>query len=89
MKSGVPQGSLLGPLLFNIYMNDLTYCISNTSVRFYADKTTVYGSDVSPMVLEYSLNSDLHLFSAWFNNNYLKVNTQKIQAMPVSWKRML
>ena len=27
------------------------------------------------MVLEYSLNSDLHLFSAWFNNNYLKVNT--------------
>ena len=39
--------------------------ISNTSVRLHADDTTVYGSDVSPVVLEYSLNSDLHLLSAW------------------------
>ena len=35
------------------------------------------------MVLEYSLNSDVHLLTAWFNNNYLKVNTQKTQAMSV------
>ena len=35
------------------------------------------------MALEYSLNSDLYLLSAWFNNNYLKVNTAKTQAMLV------
>ena len=51
LKTGVPQGSLLGPLLFNMYVNDLNnYFITNTSLRLYADDTTQYASDVSPMV---------------------------------------
>ena len=56
--TGVPQGSLLGPLLymFNIYMNDLNYFIEGTSLRLYADDTTAYALDTSPVVLEYIIN---------------------------------
>ena len=83
VKTGVPQGSLLGPLLFNLYINDVNYSISNISIRLYADDTTGYASDVSPLVLQYRINSDLNILSSWFKDNYLRVNTVKTQAMPI------
>lgn len=72
--AGVPQGSLLGPLLFNMYVNDLNYFVANTSLRLYADDTTEYASDASPRVLQYVLNSDLSVLSRWFARNYLQIN---------------
>ena len=42
-----------------MYVNDLKYFITNTSLRLYADDTTQYASDVSPMVLQFVINSDL------------------------------
>ena len=46
VTTGVPLGSLLGPLLFNIYMNDLNSFIEGTSLRLYADDTTAYASQI-------------------------------------------
>ena len=57
IKSGVPQESLLGPLLFHMYVNDLNYFINNTSLRLYADDTTQYASDVSPILRSEVKNS--------------------------------
>ena len=62
IKTGVPQGSLLGPLLLNMYVNDLNYFITSTSLRLYADDTTQYASNVSPMVLQFVINSDLFCY---------------------------
>ena len=78
-----PQASLLGPLLFNIYMNDLNHFVQGSSLRLYADDTTAYASDTSPLVLEYIINSDLQSVCKCFENNYLNINTTKTQAMAI------
>ena len=56
LRAGLPQGSLLGPLLFNIFINDLNYAVPGVSLRLYAEDTTLYASDVSPIALQFFVN---------------------------------
>ena len=83
VNTGLPQGSLLGLQLFNVYMNDLNYFVRDTSLRLYADDTTAYSSDVSPLILDYFINFDLEITSNWFQQNYLRVNVSEAQAMAI------
>ena len=73
---GVPQGSGFGPLLFNIYINDL-FCTELTNVCNYADDTTFYacGSDICHLIKR--LEHDLPLATEWFESNYIKLNEDK------------
>ena len=83
LREGLPQGPLLGPLLFNIFINDLNYVGPDVSLRLNADDTTLYASDVSPIALQFVVNRGLSRLSEWFNANYWLINNAKTQALPI------
>ena len=83
LRAGLPQGSLLGPLLFNIFINDLNYAVPDVSLRLNADDTTLYASDVSPIALQFVVNRGLSRLSEWFDANYLLINNAKMQALSI------
>ena len=78
---GVAQGSVLGPLLLNIYLNDLFLLLEEIEVCNYADDTTMYtcGHNVENVVA--NLENDALAISEWFPNNRMKSNEDKCHLM--------
>ena len=74
---GVLQGPVLGPLLFNIYINDVLFLTENTNVCNYADDTTFYACDSDLHYLISRLEHDSVLAIEWFECNYMKLNQDK------------
>ena len=75
------QGSILGPLLFIIYMNDLPNVLKSCSVTLYADDTVLYFSSKLISEIETKMNSDLRQVCDWLKLNQLTLNIKKSQFM--------
>ena len=77
IKCGVPQGSILGPILFLMYINDLNQISSILRTIMFADDTNLFLSGKNINVLEQMLNKELEILTAWFNTNLLSLNIKK------------
>lgn len=76
---GVPQGSILGPLLFLIYINDLPGCLLHAKAHMYAVDTTIRASTVSTAELYAEVNNDLTRVRDWLLANKLSLNVTKTE----------
>jgi len=81
IKCGVPQGSILGPLLFLLYINDLPSYSPNLHFIMFADDTNIIYSNKDPNLLESTLNNELKIISDWFKLNKLSLNIKKTNIM--------
>ena len=85
VRSGVPQGSVLGPLLFNIFINDLCDVVNSSNCLLYADDLKVYRAIKSPNDC-LLLQSDIDRVHEWCSANFMKPNLGKIRVISFTRK---
>ena len=81
---GVPQGSILGPLFFSLFINDLPLYTDNVSTDLYVDDTTLYDIQDSVEQIESNLHTAINNHDIWCQNNGMILNSAKTKVMLVT-----
>ena len=90
LTCGIPQGTILGPLLFILYINDLPNCLSNSvSARMYADDTHLTFASNNIETINDVMNLDLSNVNTWLTANKLTLNSSKTEFMLIGSRQRL
>ena len=81
IKCGVPQGSILGPILFMCYINDMCICVKNSKLLLYADDSVLLYSDTNPKLIEEKLSVELSNCIEWMTDNKLSLHVGKTESI--------
>ena len=87
ITSELPQGSILGPLLLIVYINDLPRCVKHCSVNMYVDNTVLYLAGPRVDNLTFYINQDLQCLSEWLEDNSLILNVSKTKCVLFTSRR--
>ena len=81
IECGVPQGSVLGPLLFNIFINDVSYLPLIGQLRIFADDTALFYDTKDPVTISLNIKHDLSVLLEYFKSNLISLNMSKTKFM--------
>ena len=83
-KYGVPQGSILGALLFIIYINDMEKVLEKCEIVLYADDTLIFTDDKTDNLCHENLTKDMESINKWLMMNKLRLNENKTKLLEIN-----
>ena len=81
VKQGIPQGSIIGPIMYIIYTNDISNIIKHSRVTLYADDTVLYSKSKNLVTANKNMQKDLNALENWCLENKIFINTMKTKFM--------